>query len=152
MRFERSFRLPLAPDALWPALWDIARMVKCVPGCTGATMVEDGRRYQATIVERVGPFKLEVPLDIEVRTADPLRALQLRAVGKDSRIGTEITWDLTVELEPHGAETEFRMTVDALVVGRLVSLGQGVIKLKGDQTIGRFADALRASLAGSISA
>jgi hypothetical protein len=33
--------------------------------------------------------------------------------------------------------------VDATVVGRLVSLGQAVIRLKGDQQIGRFAELLQ---------
>jgi hypothetical protein len=42
------------------------------------------------------------------------------------------------------------MTVDATVVGRLVSLGQAVIKLKGDQQMGRFAEALQADLVAGL--
>src|SRR6185436_2779662 len=109
----------------------------------------EGKRYQATIVEKVGPFKLEIPLDIEIGAVEVARSLRMRAVGKDRRIGTEVTWDLALELEPQGTRTQFRMTVDAEVVGRLVSLGQGVIKLKGNQTIGRFAEALQANLAAT---
>lgn len=146
MRFERSFVLPLTAEAVWSMLWDIERMVRCVPGCTGATVVEAGKRYQATIVEKVGPFKLEIPLDIEIGAADVARSLRMRAVGKDRRIGTEVTWDLALELESQGAHTQFHVTVDATVVGRLVSLGQGVIKLKGNQTISRFAESLQANL------
>lgn len=146
MRFERSFVLPLASEAVWSMLWDIERMVRCVPGCTGATVLEEGKRYQATIVEKVGPFKLEIPLDIEIGTVEVARSLLMRAVGKDRRIGTEVRWDLALELEPQGAHTQCRMTVDAEVVGRLVSLGNGVIKLKGNQTISRFAESLQANL------
>lgn len=146
MRFEREFVLPLAPEAVWNMLWDIERMVACVPGCTDAAVVEEKRRYQATIVEKVGPFKLEIPLDIEIGAIEFARSMRMRAVGRDKRIGTEVTWDLALELEPQGGQTQIRVSVDATVVGRLVSLGQGVIKLKGDQTIGRFAESLHANL------
>ena len=146
MRFEREFVVPLPPEAVWDMLWDIERMVACVPGCTGATAIEDKKRYKASILEKVGPFRLDIPLDIEIASADPARSLRMRAVGKDKRIGTEVTWDLGLDLERQGDNTQCRMCVDAEVVGRLVSLGPGVIKLKGNQTITRFADALLASL------
>ena len=146
MRFEREFIVPLSPEAVWDMLWDIERMVACVPGCTGATAIEEKKRYKASIVEKVGPFKLDIPLEIEIGAIDPARSMRMRAVGKDKRIGTEVTWDLGLDLERQGEQTQCRMCVDAVVVGRLVSLGQGVIKLKGNQTITRFADALLASL------
>jgi carbon monoxide dehydrogenase subunit G len=147
VRFERSFVVPLGNEAVWTLLWDVERIVACVPGCTAATVVEDKRRYTATIVEKVGPFKLEIPLEIEIGAIDVARSIRMRATGRDKRIGTEVTWNLVLELEPQGESTQCRITVDADVVGRLVSLGQGVIKLKGDQTLGRFADSLQASFA-----
>lgn len=150
MHFERGFEIPLATEVVWRALWDVQRLVACVPGCTGAVAVEEGRRYQATIVEKVGPFKVEIPLDIEVLAVDIERSISLRATGKDSRIGTEVAFVLAVELEPLGQRTQFRMTVDATVVGRLVSLGLAVIKLKGDQQMGRFAQALQADLVAGL--
>jgi len=146
MRFEREFIVPLPPEAVWAMLWDIERMVGCVPGCAGATVVEEKRRYKASIVEKVGPFKLDIPLEIEIGAIDAPRSMRMRAVGKDKRIGTEVTWDLGLDLEPQGGQTQCRMSIDAEVVGRLVSLGQGVIKLKGNQTITRFADSLLANL------
>ena len=148
MKFERTFELPLAIAAVWSALWDVPRMVACVPGCAGATVVEDKRRYQATIAEKVGPFKVEIPLEIEIISVDAGRRLQLRATGKDGRIGTEVSFVLTVELQAVGEQTQFHMSVDATVVGRLVSLGLAVIKLKGDQQMGFFAQALQANLVG----
>jgi len=146
MRFEREFIVPLPPEAVWDMLWDIERMVACVPGCTGAEAVEEKKRYKASIVEKVGPFRLDIPLEIEIGAIEPPRSLRMRATGKDKRIGTEVTWDLALDLEPQGEHTQCRMCVDAEVVGRLVSLGQGIIKLKGNQTMTRFADALLVNL------
>lgn len=146
MHFERAFELALSTDDVWRLLWDVERMVACVPGCTGAIAVEEGKRYEATIVEKVGPFKVEVPLRIDVLSAEPGRGLRLRATGKDTKVGTEVAFDLNVNLQALGDQTRFHMAVDATVVGRLVSLGQAVIKLKGDQQIGRFAKALQADL------
>lgn len=146
MQFERSFELPLSTNAVWSMLWNVEHMVRCIPGCTGATVVEDQKRYRATIVETVGPFKLEIPLEIEISSIDVGRSMRMRAVGKDRRIGTEVTWDLALKLEPQGEHTKFHINLDAIVVGRLVSLGQAVIKLKGNQTLTRFAESLHASL------
>ena len=149
MRFEREFSVPLPPEVVWDTLWDIERMVTCVPGCTSATAVEEKKRYTASIIEKVGPFKIDIPLEIEIGATEPPRILRMRAVGKDKRIGTEISWDLALDLERRGEHTQCRMCVEAEIVGRLVSLGQGVIKLKGNQTITRFADALLATLTSS---
>ena len=151
MRFERAFIVPLPPAAVWDLLWDIERMVACVPGCTGAEAIEDKKRYRASIVEKVGPFKLDIPLDIEIGEIVPQRSLRMRATGKDPRIGTEVTWDLALDLEPDAGQTHCRLCVDAEVVGRLVSLGQGIIKLKGNQTMTRFAHALLVSLDSTAS-
>jgi carbon monoxide dehydrogenase subunit G len=148
MKFERSFELAIPAPDVWTALWNIERMVACVPGCTAAAAVEEGKRYQATIVEKVGPFKVEIPLDIEILDVTAGRSFQLRATGRDSRVGTEVSFVLSASLEPMGERTGFSMSVDATVVGRLVSLGQAMIKLKGDQQIGKFAQALQADLSG----
>ena len=61
-------------------------------------------------------------------------------------MGTEVSFVLSASLEPQGERTGFSLSVDATVVGRLVSLGQALIKLKGDQQIGKFAQALQADL------
>ncbi len=152
MKFEKRFDLATPLPAVWEALWNIERMVACVPGCSGATVLEAGRRYQATIVEKVGPFKVVIPLDIDILDVEAGRAFRLRATGKDSRVGTEVTFVLSTLLEPRGEHTRFSMSIDATVVGRLVSLGQAVIKLKGDQQISKFAGALQADLSSGRSA
>ena len=149
MKFEREFELAVPAPEIWKALWNIDRMVACVPGCTGATTIEEGRRYQATIVEKVGPFKVQVPLDIEILNVDVGHSLQLRAAGKDNRVGTEVSFMLSALLEPRGERTHCGVSIDATVVGRLVSLGQAVIKLKGNQQMDKFTQALQADLVGN---
>lgn len=152
MKFEREFELAVPAPEIWQVLWNIERMAACVPGCTGATVVEEKRLYKATIVEKVGPFKLQVLLDIEILNSEPGRSLQLRATGKDNRVGTEVSFVLLAVLEPRGESTHCSMTVDATVVGRLVSLGMAVIKLKGNQQMDKFATALQADFARNVSA
>ena len=142
MQFEREFVVPLSPENVWDVLWNIEAMMKCVQGCAEAVVIEEKKRYKALIIEKVGPFKLEIPLDIEIGETVIGRSIQMRAFGKDSHIGTEVILDLVLELDRQGDQTHCRLTVDAGVVGRLASLGQGVIKLKGKQSMNHFAESL----------
>jgi carbon monoxide dehydrogenase subunit G len=75
MRLTREVALAVPTERVWQALWDVPRMVACVPGCVEAREVEPRRRYQARMSQKVGPIALSVPLDIHVTEEAPGRLL-----------------------------------------------------------------------------
>src|SRR5918995_7332248 len=110
MRVAREVALMAAPERVWQTLWDVPRMVACVPGCVEAREVEPRRRYQARMSQRVGPIALSVPLDIRVTDESPGR-LALRARGRDGVLAAEV--QLSVRIAVEASETGSRLAVEA---------------------------------------
>jgi len=52
MHVSRDLDLAVPPATLWATLWDVPRMVSCLPGCAEAREVEPHRRYAATMTQR----------------------------------------------------------------------------------------------------
>lgn len=146
MRFEKQVEINAPRSEVWRFLWDVKQLASCVPGCREAHTVEEKKRYTARVGEKIGPFKVEFPLDIEVLEADEPGRLMVRASGKDSMVGSAIKVDLIVDLAEAGSGTDLRVTVDVNIFGKLGTLGHGMIKRRADEIVGQFADAIRQRL------
>jgi carbon monoxide dehydrogenase subunit G len=146
VRFTKDIEVSRAPERVWGFLWDVERVAKCLPGCEDARTVIPRQRYAAVVAERVGPFKVRFPLEIEVLEFDEGRRLKAQAAGRDSAIGSSLRTTIELELEPRGQGSVIHIVFDAAVLGRLGTLGQGMIERKADQIMEGFAAALRQAL------
>ena len=146
MKFEKTVTVKAAREAVWQFLWDVPRVAACIPGCKGAQVVEEGKRYAATVGERVGPFKVEFPLTIEVLESRAPEYLKARAGGRDGKVDGMVKVELDLHLAEAGGGTEMRLTTDVVVLGKLGTLGHSIVIRKGDEVVGKFAEAIRAQL------
>lgn len=147
MRVAREVALTVPAERVWQVLWDVPRMVACVPGCVDAREVEPRRRYQARMTQRVGPIALSVPLDIRVTDESPGR-LALEARGRDSLLAAEV--QMSVRLAVEASETGSRLAVEAegRVLGKLGALGAGVIQRRAEELVDEFTARLRDAVGG----
>jgi carbon monoxide dehydrogenase subunit G len=134
-------------DRVWEALWDVPRMVGCVPGCVEAQEIEPRRRYRARMSQKIGPIALSVPLDIHVIDAEAGR-LALEARGADHLLGAEV--QVSVRLAVGATEAGSRLAVEAegRVLGKLGSLGAAAIQRRAEELVDEFAARLRGVLGG----
>lgn len=147
MRFEKQVQVEASRQDIWDLLWDVPRVVSCLPGCDEAEAIEPYQQYQATVQEKVGPFKIRIPLAIEVITNKPPEHLVAKANGRDGKLQShlKIELDLTlIELQPQ--VTALNVRADVAVLGKLGTLGHSVIVRKGTEIVGQFATALQAEL------
>jgi len=152
IELRRVIALAAAPSAVWRRLWDVPRLAACIPGCDGVETLEAERRYRATIRDRVGPFRLAIPLDVQVEATAPIR-LVVDASGRDGVLGSPVTVHLTVTLEAGAAGgTRVALVGQADVGGKLAALGQGVIERKTRETLDRFATNLATLFEGGDAA
>jgi carbon monoxide dehydrogenase subunit G len=138
MRVTRELPILAPPAALWELLWDVRRIVECVPGCVEAREIEPHRRYAARMTQKVGPISLSVPLDVLVVEADPCRRLTFSAKGRDPAIGAEIAMRVTLDIEARGDESRLRIDAEGRILGKLGALGHGVIQRKAEEAVDEF--------------
>ena len=92
MQFEKQVEIEVPREKVWNFIWDVDQFISCVPGCKEARTIEEGKRYSATMVEKVGPFKVEFPTTIEVLEREELSRIKAQASGADNKIDM-LTWD-----------------------------------------------------------
>jgi len=148
MNVRRALPVALPPAALWKLLWDVPRIVGCVPGCVEAREIEPHRRYAAHMRQKVGPISLSVPLDVSVTDVEPDRRLALQARGRDPVIGAEISMQVTLRIEAQGEVSLLHVEAEGRVLGKLGALGHGVIQRKAEEAMDEFGARLQRAAAG----
>jgi carbon monoxide dehydrogenase subunit G len=147
MRIARELALAAPPERVWQALWDVPRMVACVPGCVEAREVEPRRRYAARMSQRVGPIALSVPLDIRVTEQAPGR-LALDARGRDGLLAAEVQMAVRLAVEPAEGGSRLALEAEGRVLGRLGALGAAAIQRRAEELVDEFATRLRGAIGG----
>ena len=142
-------------EQVWSLLWDVERLARCVPGCSGARTLEPGRLYAARIEGQVGPFKVGFPLRIEVAEHSPGQRVVVRMQGNDASVASVVDVTARLELsERHPASggssptagTELALQATVNLRGRLAALGQGLARRKAEQVVAEFLERVQATL------
>jgi carbon monoxide dehydrogenase subunit G len=148
MRVERELDLAVSPEQLWETLWDVPRMVACMPGCAEAREVEPHRRYEARMSQRVGPISLSVPLQVTVSDVAAPARLALQAQGRDGTLGASVAMSVRLGVTPRDGGSRMRIEAEGKVLGKLGALGYGVIQRKAEELIDEFGARLRRTVEG----
>jgi carbon monoxide dehydrogenase subunit G len=147
MRFEKQVTVDVPRQAVWDFLWDVARLTPCIPGCEQIEAIAPYQRYRAIVRDRVGPFKVQVPLEIDVLAALAPERLAARAQGKDTVVQSLVKVEVDlVLLETTPTTTLLQFSADVAVLGKLGTLGHSIIVRRGDAIIDQFATAIQAAL------
>lgn len=148
MQFQKDIEIRAPREKVWSFIWDVDRFIACLPGCKDAKTIEEGKRYSATMVEKVGPFKVEFPTNIEVLETEELTRIKAQASGADNKIGSRMKVDLDVNLKGEGDATSLSFVAAVEIVGKLAALGHGIMKRKADQVLDEFALEVKRRLEG----
>lgn len=112
--------------------------------------MEAGKSYTATMTEKVGPFRVEFPMQIEVLESEQMSYIKAQATGSDSRVGSRMKVELDVHLKENGNKTLLSLGVSVDILGKLATLGHSIIKRKADQAMDEFAQAIKSRLEGVL--
>lgn len=148
MQFQKEVEIAAPREKVWNFIWDVDRFIACVPGCKEAKTIEAGKKCAATMVEKVGPFKVEFPTSIEVLEREELTRIKAQASGADNKIGSRMKVDLDVNLREQDGKTVLGFIASVDILGKLAALGHGIIKRKADQVLDEFAQAVKRRLEG----
>lgn len=146
MHLTSELELPAPPARVWAVLTDVGRVAGCIPGCEHVVEEAPLARYRAVMKQRVGPFRLEVPLEIRVDEITAPERVRARASGRDRATGTDVNATLTVTLTAAGDGSRLAIATDLQVAGRLAALGYPMVRKRADEQFTEFATRLRAAL------
>ncbi|MDT4915265.1 MAG: uncharacterized protein QOC66_4393 [Pseudonocardiales bacterium] len=149
MRFERELLVTATPDQSWKILTDVPRLVSWVTILDDAKEIAPLESYQAVLMDRMGPFRLRADLDISVSEVEVGKQIRVRANGEDRQVSSRIAVDAMLTLAS-GEESRTRIRVVGAyeVVGRVATLGSGMIKQKASKIIDEFFTHAAAELGG----
>ena len=148
MRVERDLDVTAPPERLWAVLWDVPRMVACLPGCTEAREVEPQKRYEAHMSQRVGPISLSVPMQVTIVDVVPPGSLALEAKGRDGSLGASVAMSVRLVVAPRGGGSRLRVEAEGKILGKLGALGHGVIQRRAEELIDEFGVRLKRVVEG----
>jgi len=146
MTVDREVTIAVPPQRVWEFLWDVPRLAACIPGAKDVATVEEGKRYTAVVGDKVGPFRVSFPLQIDVLEVQAPTRLRARAGGRDAAVDGIVKVELDVSLTATASGTTLHLVADINVLGKLGTLGHTMIVRKGTDIVDRFAAAVRAQL------
>jgi len=149
LEVSKTADVPASPAAAWALVRDVPRLAGCVPSVSGLSTLEPDCRYAATVTERLGPFRLSVPVEIELGTIEEPRRIVAGLTGADSRGQARVKGDLEAVVEPSPAGARLTVGMKLEVLGKLATLGAVPMRRRADELFADFVRRLQAELTGA---
>lgn len=143
---ERDVEVPLPPGDVWTRLTDVATVASWLPVLHDVTERAPMERYDAVLLDKVGPFKLKADLAVTVTRVEEPTALAVRAAGEDRQVKSRIAVDASIELSPHATGTNVHLVGTYEVTGRVATLGSSTIRTKAQKLVEEFCSRMRQEL------
>ncbi|HLY66951.1 MAG TPA: SRPBCC domain-containing protein [Chloroflexota bacterium] len=143
---SKDTEVPASLDACWRLVSDVPRLSACIPGVTDVREIEPGREYSATVSDKLGPFRLQLPATITIQEMDEPRKLSAELRGNDGRGQARVQGSLQATLEPTGEGTRFSISVHMEVLGKLAALGATPMRRRTDEIFAQFIERVRQEL------
>ncbi|HLQ34298.1 MAG TPA: SRPBCC domain-containing protein [Chloroflexota bacterium] len=145
LEISKDTEVPAVPAECWQLISDLPRLSGCIPGVSDVRQLQEGQ-YSATVTDKLGPFRLQLPLTISIQELDEPSRLAAELRGSDGRGQARVHGRLEATLEPSGAGTRLLLNVHMEVLGRLASLGATPMRRRTDEIFGKFVECLRQEL------
>lgn len=146
MIFEGKIDIGAPRAKAWDFLTDINRFASCLPGLEQVTQIDE-RTFDGLIGATVGPISGKFAFRSSIVESTPPQAMVVRTEGTDSVTKSAMNVKMTVTLaEPVENRTELGYHADIEIKGRLVILGDMVLRATAVLLLEEFSRRLRKQL------
>ncbi len=124
----------------WQLLRDTERLARLVGGVQSVEPIESPgtEAYRVVVMEKVGPFKVIMNLEVAITETVELQVLGATIKGSEPKGGSRATGTVRVELTPSPAGTAMRFIVNVEILGKLATLGAPVIRRRVNELFSDF--------------
>ncbi|MEZ0239329.1 MAG: CoxG family protein [Chloroflexota bacterium] len=148
LEIAKTVMLKTPPDDVWTLLSDPAAVAACLPNVRDFKAADEPNRYTTLLVERLGPFQVQIPLTLDVTEDDGARQMRAAVAGDDRGGQARVRGDVTATVRASGEGSVLDVQTKAEVLGRMATLGAVPIRRRGDQIFDQFIANLAARLEG----
>ena len=144
MKFSGELTVKAPRPAVFDALRDARFFASCLEGVRDLAEIGPDR-YAAVFETKVAYMKFSFKVTVELVRADPPREIEAKVEGTPLGVVGRLTATSLTTLSEHGDETKIAYVVDAVLTGKLGSLGQPVLRAKSRTMEKEFAARLQAA-------
>jgi carbon monoxide dehydrogenase subunit G len=137
------------PPVAWAFIRDVSRLSACIPNVSDLETIEADRRYSAVVSDQLGPFKLSVPVEIELAAIEEPHHIEAAVTGNDRRGQARIKGTLGAHIESRNSGTRIALSMRMEILGKLATLGAAPMRRRADEIFSRFAQCVQAELGSS---
>jgi carbon monoxide dehydrogenase subunit G len=150
MKFTGDISIGAPRDAVFAKVRDARFFASCVEG-VGALNEIDADHYTAVLETKVAYLKFKFNVAVEVVRMAPPSEIEARIEGTPLGIVGRLTASSVTRLSEDNGGTKVSYEIDAVLTGKLGSLGQPVLRAKAKEMERQFAERLRAAFAPAAS-
>ena len=144
VNFNQTLTVAATQQDAWNLLRDPKRMASLLPNVESIAEGDSQEKFLAHVVERVGPFRLSLNLEVKIVDAAEPFLLQAELTGTDSRGQNRLSGTLRAELkEDSTTGTLISMDSAMEVTGALATLGAAPIRRRANEIFAQFAERLQ---------
>ncbi len=149
MRFEAQLEINAPHKKVWDFFQDVEKLATCIPGCQNVESTGE-TQYKATLVQKVGPFRVSFDVEGKIEEMDGKSYIKAILTGKDWKLKSSFQQTLEANIkEVSSLQTEVKLVTEVNFLGKIASLGYGMIKRKADEAMREFGEAVKAQLEGA---
>ena len=152
MLIEGKFSIKVPIQKAWDYLLKPETLASCIPGCEKMEAIDE-RTYDAIVGARVGSISVRFKFITTLTEIE--RPHHFKAIGKGEEMGKAGTFrqETVVDLkEVSEEEVEVSYRSDVMIVGRLATFGDRVMRAKAKEVEEEFTQALNKRLSGENAA
>jgi len=146
LAITKSVPLPVGIDDVWAVIRDPETVAGCLPNVRDFRPGATAGRYETLLVERLGPFSVQVALTIDVSEDAAQRQMVARVAGDDKGGAARVRGDVRATVRADGDASLLEVASDVEVLGRLATLGAVPMRRRGDQIFDQFVKNIAALL------
>ena len=148
IRLENEFVVNAPLDETWPALLDLKRVSRCLPGAT-LEPAEGEEGYRGTMKVKLGPVTTEYEGTAKLEDVDEAgRRASVRVEGKERRGQGTASALIRNRLETADGATRVVVESEVNVTGKPAQFGRGIMQGVAAKLLDEFATCLEAEISG----
>lgn len=132
---------------MFKALSDAPFFASCIEGVRDLQAI-DASHYSALLETRIAYLRFKFKAEVEITRLSPPDEIEAKVEGTPLGIVGRLTATANTRLSEAGGQTVIHYSIEAVITGKLGSMGQPVLKAKAKDMEKHFTERLVAAFAG----